>query len=108
MRPACDKLRRMRRQGFVVSLLAGVMMTLTPLAYAAPPDQTWIPGLYDNADYDDVVLFVTSGAELVEKPSPPHDPGLILTVVELVPLDDQSCPAALAPSTHSARAPPAA
>jgi len=23
-----------------------------------PPDQTWISGLYDNADYDDAVLAV--------------------------------------------------
>jgi predicted anti-sigma-YlaC factor YlaD len=97
----------MTRRGFVVLLLAGVMLTLTPLAHAAPPDQTWIAGLYDNADYDDVVLFVTSGAELVDKPSP-HDPGLILTVIACVPLDDESCPAALAPAANSARAPPAA
>ena len=88
-----------------VSLLVGVMMALTPLAYAAPPDQTWIPGLYDNADYDDVVLFVTAGAELVESTSP-HDLGLILTVFEFVLLDDESRPAALAPSSTSARAPP--
>ena len=106
MRPACDKLRRMRRQGFVVSLLVGALMTLTPLAYAEPPDPTWIPGLYDNADYDDVVLIVTAGAELVET-TPPHDLGLILTLVELVPLDDEHGPAALAPSTNPARAPPA-
>ena len=107
MRPGCDRLRRMTRRVFVVLLLAGAILMLTPLAHAAPPDQTWIPGLYDNADYDDVVLFVTSGAELVAKPSP-HDPRLSLTVVECVPLDDESCPAALAPSTNSARAPPAA
>ena len=97
----------MRRQGFVVSLLVGVLMTLTPLAYAEPPDPTWIAGLYDNADYDDVVLIVTAGAELVET-TPPHDLGLILTVVECVPLDDESRPAAIAPSSNSARAPPAA
>ena len=107
MRPACDKLRRMRGQGFVVSLLVGVLMTLTPLAYAEPPDPTWIAGLYDNADYDDVVLIVTAGAELVET-TPPHDLGLILTVVECVPLDDESRPAAIARSSNSARAPPAA
>ena len=107
MRPACDKLRRMRGQGFVVSLLVGVLMTLTPLAYAEPPDPTWIAGLYDNADFDDVVLIVTAGAELVET-TPPHDLGLFLTLVECVPLDDESCPDALAPATNSARAPPAA
>ncbi|SRR5712691_3784485 len=34
--------------------------TLTALAYATPPDQTWMGGLYDNADHDDVVLLATS------------------------------------------------
>jgi hypothetical protein len=97
----------MTRRGLIGSLVIGVMLALTPLAYATPPDQTWIPGLYDNADYDDVVLFVTSAAELVENTSP-HDLGLILTVVEFVPFDDESRPAALAPRSNSARAPPAA
>ena len=45
--------------------------TLTPLAYATPPDQTWIAGLYDNADYDDVVALVTSTAS-VENTPPEH------------------------------------
>ena len=36
------------------------MLALLPAAYASPPDQTWIAGLYDNADYDDAVLFITS------------------------------------------------
>ena len=31
---------------------------ITPLAHAMPPDQTWIGGFYDNADYDDVILAV--------------------------------------------------
>jgi len=33
---------------------------LTPLAYASPPDPAWIRGIYDDADYDDVVDLVTS------------------------------------------------
>ena len=97
-------MRRMTR-GFLLSLLTGVMLALAPLAYATPPDQTWIAGLYDNADYDDVVLLVTAGAELVGS-APPHDLGLLLTVVELVPLDDESRPATSGPSSNPARAPP--
>src|SRR5437660_11502038 len=38
----------------VVTLLLGALVTLVPLAYASPPDQTWIAGLYDDADHDDV------------------------------------------------------
>jgi len=32
--------------------------TITPLAYVMPPDQTWIGGFYDHADYDDAILAV--------------------------------------------------
>jgi hypothetical protein len=34
-------------------LLLVPLVWLTPLAYASPPDQTWIGGFYDDADYDD-------------------------------------------------------
>src|SRR5262245_27243480 len=44
-------------------LAASVLVVLafaaiTPLAYLMPPDQIWIVGFYDNADYDDAVLAV--------------------------------------------------
>src|SRR5260370_20948819 len=35
---------------------------LTPLAYASPPDPAWIRGVYDDADYDDVIVMITSAA----------------------------------------------
>ena len=41
-------------------LLSGLVVII-PLAYAGPPDPTWIPGIYDDADYDDVVWLVTDG-----------------------------------------------
>jgi len=43
----------------VTLVLTLTMAALCPLAHAAPPDQTWISGLYDNADYDDVILRAT-------------------------------------------------
>ena len=45
---------------FVGLLLIAVTFVLPFLAQASPPDQTWIGGLSDNADYDDAVLTVTS------------------------------------------------
>jgi hypothetical protein len=42
-------------------VLFSVVVVIIPLAHAGPPDPTWIPGIYDNADYDDVVGFVTDG-----------------------------------------------
>jgi hypothetical protein len=67
-------------------LLSGLVVII-PLAYAGPPDPTWIPGIYDNADYDDVVGLVTDGtgasggqrparvAEGLETCGVPSDPG---------------------------------
>lgn len=49
----------------VLSLLSA-LVALAPLAHAKPPDQTWIPGIYDTADSDDPILLATSMASLVE------------------------------------------
>jgi hypothetical protein len=52
----------------VAQLLAvalGLLLFLPTLADATPIDQTWIPGFYDDADYDDVVVLVAA------TPSPP-------------------------------------
>lgn len=62
--------RRQSRRGSISSslwrgvLVGSVLLVLTALpslAYASPPDPSWIPGLYDDADYDDVVVLVTAG-----------------------------------------------
>ena len=49
----------MRSRGLVAGLLLGVLLALPPCAHASPTDPTWIPGFYDNNDYDDVILFIT-------------------------------------------------
>ena len=42
-----------------LSLLVVVTFgAIAPLAHVMPPDQTWIGGFYDNADYDEVILAV--------------------------------------------------
>lgn len=46
-----------------IALALLVLLTLvglTPLGYASPPDPSWVQGIYDDADYDDVVVMVTS------------------------------------------------
>ncbi len=45
--------------GVLLVLLVG---GLTALAYASPPDPSWIDGIYDGADYDDVVCLITLGS----------------------------------------------
>jgi hypothetical protein len=55
----------MRARGLLVTLALLLLLpvaALTPLAYASPPDPSWIRGIYDDADYDDVVVMITSAA----------------------------------------------
>jgi hypothetical protein len=47
-----------------VLVLVVLMLTLTGVAYASPPDPTWIPGLYDDDDFDNVVDFITSSSSV--------------------------------------------
>ena len=59
-------LARTRTVGLVIfriGLIALVMIAqaiLSALAFASPADPSWIPGIYDDADYDDVVALVMS------------------------------------------------
>lgn len=48
-------------QKLIVPMIAGMLAALVSLAYASPPDPTWIAGIYDSADYDDVVALLTDG-----------------------------------------------
>lgn len=48
-------------RGALVGSVLLVLTALPSLAYASPPDPSWIPGLYDDADYDDAVVLVTAG-----------------------------------------------
>jgi len=42
-----------------VASLHLVLLALVPLAYASPPDPLWIAGIYDAADYDDVITIAS-------------------------------------------------
>jgi hypothetical protein len=96
----------MKPRAFVIGLLLGAMLSLTPLAQASPPDQTWIAGLYDNADYDDVVCAVTAAiASLDLRPAPPL--GFGDTFVALAAHIDERAHATLTPASNHTRAPPA-
>jgi hypothetical protein len=57
----------------LVPLLGLALLTLVALAHASPPDVTWQPGVYDDADFDDVITLITllSGA-------PPDAPVAVL------------------------------
>ena len=51
----------MSLQRSLALLIVGVMTALAVLAHASPPDPDWIGGFWDNGDYDDIILLVTSG-----------------------------------------------
>jgi hypothetical protein len=68
----------------LVGLVLLVLATLPSLAYASPPDPSWIPGLYDDADYDDVVVLLTSGTASVG-PGPLSDLRPMVSPVRHVP-----------------------
>jgi len=85
--------------------LVALMLTLTPLAYADPPDPTWIPGLWDDDDFDDVVSYVTSAAGLVHGPVTCElRPVPLPTLLRLPPAD--AAVASVPRSASSPRAPP--
>jgi len=89
-----------------LSLVAAVL-ALAPAAHASPPDQSWIAGLYDNADFDDVILLITSNLGAV-------DPGVapssrpVATVVSLVAPAANLAPTVSPLSSGPCRAPPLA
>jgi len=73
-----------------VSLLVVVLLSLVPLAHASPVDLTWIPGLYDNGDGDEIVLLITNAD------APPIPIGSFMVwsriIVPVVPEPDTSVP----------------
>src|SRR5439155_4184529 len=96
--------RAMGRRGAIV-LLLGVLIALTPLAQASPPDPTWIPGFYDDADYDDVVLAITGAVAVGESGvMDPVGPGAVC-LGPLIPSGPRPV-SARALDSHPPRAPP--
>src|SRR5262249_31479641 len=69
------------RRRVLVPLILLVVAALPAFAYASPPDPSWIPGLYDDADYDDVVGLATSSTDDVALTSS-ADLQTILSVVD--------------------------
>ena len=94
------------RRSLMVSLLVSVLVALTPLAYASPPDPTYISGLWDDGDYDDVVILVAGASSIVDVPAG-YDHAFMHAVPAVLPAADaliSSLPLCL----RAARAPPTA
>jgi hypothetical protein len=86
-------------------VLAVVQCSLLPLAHATPPDETWRPGIYDDADSDDVVVLATNEIGAGTGPVP----ALLLVPVIAATLHAEAVGVLTAPPVRcaSSRAPPA-
>lgn len=88
-------------------LFVCVMAALTPLAHASPPDPSWVAGLWDDADYDDIVILITASVGAVEPPLL-SDARLGQPVVGFIPpVCEEPVPASTA-AANQTRAPPVA
>ena len=56
----------MSRRALLAVLLLSIVAALPPIAHAAPTDPVWIAGLYDDNDYDDVVLLIIGAVSAVD------------------------------------------
>ena len=90
-----------------VCLMLLAVVSLTPLAYASPPDPSWIRGLYDGGDFDDVVVLLTGGTGVVE-PFPVQDVRPLLVPIGTAFRGDERLGPIPASSANPPRAPPAA
>lgn len=95
----------MTRRLVVLPILVALVL-LIPLAYASPPDPTWIAGLYDNADYDDVVLTATSTAGALDTVALFPEP--ILVAVHVLAPARAGAPPPVPSRPHRPRGPPTA
>jgi hypothetical protein len=81
-------------------------VALTPLAYASPPDPTYISGLWDDGDYDDVVTLAACATSVVDVRAG-YDLDFVRVVLAVLPAADvliSSLPFCL----RASRAPPTA
>src|SRR5262245_22486310 len=66
-----DRLHASRFPGLSVTLLALLVIVPVTLAHASPPDPTWLAGVYDQADFDDVVGLLTSALDATDSTAAP-------------------------------------
>ena len=63
---ASGMLRAGMTRRLIAFAIVGTLVCGQLLAYANPPDPTWIAGFWDNADFDDAVVHITSTSSVTE------------------------------------------
>jgi hypothetical protein len=88
-------------------VLSGSLLLLASLAYASPTDPIWIPGVYDDADFDQIVDFIIAESGVLDllgaQGLRPAGELVVITVVG----SDQDPALDPPPSSDAIRAPPA-
>jgi len=97
--------RRPVRLGPLAFSLCVLISSLSVLAYASPPDPSWVRGVYDDADFDDVVCLILANTGLVDDSAPVEGRPDFVLIRAGVPPDDLSV-APVSLSSVQPRAPP--
>ena len=92
------------RFALAVMLLVSVA-ALIPLVYGIPPDSTWVRGLYDDDDFDNVFITVASNKGTFEGAAPVLLK-FFLIVLAFILLADPRHPALAIIPASQIRAPP--
>ena len=87
---------------FLITLLVG----LAPVAYADPPDPTWLGGLWEDDDFDTVVAFIASTFAMITLCDVGAEPCPVW-IDSAEPAGSSFLPSPV-PSTSHPRAPPVA
>jgi len=80
-----DRLYPPRPAGLSTMLLVLLIIAPVTLAHASPPDPTWLAGVYDQADFDDVVGLLTSALEATESTVAPEASPCLALAPKLCP-----------------------
>jgi hypothetical protein len=86
----------------IVTVQCGLM----PLAYASPPDPTYLAGMWDNADYDEIIFNVTSASGSTDTTHHAGDLIRPLVVVTVILPGENAVLPATSLSLQPSRAPP--
>jgi len=102
--PLPEPSRSMWRALFILLPIAPALILLPAIAFASPPDPSWIAGIYDGADGDDIVSLVYETSAAKTAPPSHVDPLPCLLEISLESLV-RSAPGNR--FTRGPRAPPA-
>ena len=100
-----DRLHAPRPDGISAMLLVLLLIAPVTLAHASPPDPTWLAGVYDQADFDDVVGLLTSAVEVTDSTTAP-EAGPRLALAPTLCLATVAWPASAPAYSAPLRAPP--